>query len=246
MESQVSTSRVRSRPTIARRPRKPGAPHTSATCASVRSTRGTSSQPSTSDRRQRRAACPEARKPPIHGPAQDRIRTLDFGGTAHAARPGTPAQRNVHRLSGVLAKVSIEPLEYATRAHEILEDAARDLLSGTDVPWSGEGVLATNAGLASHRRGDRDAAPAAEGPREHNPDRQDRTRCPALGDGLACRRPWRAPAEQRAAHPGNRPSCSTAGSAGRSRRCPRCPERSRPNSRLRFPRSQSARCGSTP
>jgi iron uptake system EfeUOB component EfeO/EfeM len=54
---------------------------------------------------------------------------------------------NVHRLRGVVGKVSIEPLEYATRAHEILEDAARDLLSGTDVPWSQEGVLATNAGL---------------------------------------------------------------------------------------------------
>jgi iron uptake system EfeUOB component EfeO/EfeM len=54
---------------------------------------------------------------------------------------------NVRRLRGVLGKVSIVPLEYATRAHEILEDAARDLLSGADVPWSKEGVLATNAGL---------------------------------------------------------------------------------------------------
>ncbi len=54
---------------------------------------------------------------------------------------------NVRRLRGVLGKTSIEPLEYATRAHEILEDAARDLLSGADVPWSQEGVLATNAGL---------------------------------------------------------------------------------------------------
>ena len=43
--------------------------------------------------------------------------------------------------------MSITPLEYATRAHEILEDAVRDLLSGVDVPWSGEGVLATAAGL---------------------------------------------------------------------------------------------------
>jgi iron uptake system EfeUOB component EfeO/EfeM len=54
---------------------------------------------------------------------------------------------NVRRLRSVLGKTSIEPLEYATRAHEILEDAARDLLSGADVPWSQEGVLATNAGL---------------------------------------------------------------------------------------------------
>ncbi len=53
----------------------------------------------------------------------------------------------VARLRGTLPSVSITPLEYATRAHEILEDAQRDLLSGADVPWSGEGPLATYAGL---------------------------------------------------------------------------------------------------
>jgi iron uptake system EfeUOB component EfeO/EfeM len=53
----------------------------------------------------------------------------------------------VQRLRGVLPDVSVTPLEYATRAHEILEDAQRDLLSGADVPWSGEGVLGTDAGL---------------------------------------------------------------------------------------------------
>jgi iron uptake system EfeUOB component EfeO/EfeM len=54
---------------------------------------------------------------------------------------------DVRKLKGLLPRVSITPLEYATRAHEILEDAVRDLLSGTDVPLSGEGVLATDAGL---------------------------------------------------------------------------------------------------
>jgi hypothetical protein len=54
---------------------------------------------------------------------------------------------DVHRLAFVLPQASLTPLEYATRAHEILEDAARDFLSGADVPWSGEGVLATDAGL---------------------------------------------------------------------------------------------------
>ena len=34
-------------------------------------------------------------------------------------------------------------------AHEILEDAQRDLLSGMDVPWSGQGVLGTAAGVAA-------------------------------------------------------------------------------------------------
>jgi hypothetical protein len=58
---------------------------------------------------------------------------------------------DVHELRAVLPHVQITPLDYATRAHEILEDAVRDLLSGTDVPWSGEGVLGTAAGLAATR-----------------------------------------------------------------------------------------------
>jgi hypothetical protein len=58
---------------------------------------------------------------------------------------------DVRLLMGRLPSVQITPLEYATRAHEILEDAQRDLLSGADVPWSGEGVLATAAGLTATR-----------------------------------------------------------------------------------------------
>lgn len=54
---------------------------------------------------------------------------------------------DVHTLRGLLPRVSITPREYATRVHEILEDAVRDLISGIDVPWSGAGVLGTDAGL---------------------------------------------------------------------------------------------------
>jgi iron uptake system EfeUOB component EfeO/EfeM len=54
---------------------------------------------------------------------------------------------DVAQLQRVLPHVQIVPLDYATRAHEILEDAVRDLLSGTDVPWSGAGVLGTESGL---------------------------------------------------------------------------------------------------
>ena len=68
-------------------------------------------------------------------------RTL--AGYAHAL------DADVHRLAAVLPHAPLTPLEYATRAHEILEDATRDFLSGADVPWSGEGVLATDAGLAA-------------------------------------------------------------------------------------------------
>jgi high-affinity iron transporter len=58
---------------------------------------------------------------------------------------------DVRALRALLPHVTISPLDYATRAHEILEDAVRDLLSGTDVPWSGAGVLGTAAGLAATR-----------------------------------------------------------------------------------------------
>jgi iron uptake system EfeUOB component EfeO/EfeM len=66
---------------------------------------------------------------------------------ASLARWSTQLSADVRRMRAVLPKVSIDPLDYATRAHEILEDAVRDLLSGTDVPWSAEGVLGTYAGL---------------------------------------------------------------------------------------------------
>jgi high-affinity iron transporter len=54
---------------------------------------------------------------------------------------------NVRALAGALPQATLTPVEYPRRAHEILEDAVRDFLSGMDVPWSGEGVLATDAGL---------------------------------------------------------------------------------------------------
>ena len=56
---------------------------------------------------------------------------------------------DVTKLRGVLPNVHISPLDYATRAHEILEDAVRDLLSGTDVPWSGQGVVGTRSGVVA-------------------------------------------------------------------------------------------------
>jgi iron uptake system EfeUOB component EfeO/EfeM len=58
-------------------------------------------------------------------------------------------EANLGELRSVVAHVKITPLEYATRSHEILEDAQRDLLSGVDVPWSKEGVLGAAAGLAA-------------------------------------------------------------------------------------------------
>jgi hypothetical protein len=55
----------------------------------------------------------------------------------------------VTRLHHVLATTPLDPLDYVARGHEVLEDAQRDYLSGTQVPWSHEGVLATAAGVAA-------------------------------------------------------------------------------------------------
>ena len=57
--------------------------------------------------------------------------------------------RDVAQLRRVLRTAAISPLDYATRAHEILEDAVRDQLSGVDVRWSHEGLLGTAAGVAA-------------------------------------------------------------------------------------------------
>jgi iron uptake system EfeUOB component EfeO/EfeM len=61
-------------------------------------------------------------------------------------------RRDVAKLPHALAVLEITPLDYATRAHEILEDAQRDQLSGRAAKWSGEGLLATAAGLQATDR----------------------------------------------------------------------------------------------
>ena len=62
---------------------------------------------------------------------------------------GTRLQSALAEMAAKLPHAQITPLEYTLRAHEILEDAQRDQLSGTDVAWSGEGVLGTEAGLTA-------------------------------------------------------------------------------------------------
>ncbi|HEX4307525.1 MAG TPA: EfeM/EfeO family lipoprotein [Solirubrobacterales bacterium] len=56
---------------------------------------------------------------------------------------------DLERLRAAVPGVEIDALDYATRGHEIVEDAQRDLMSGMDVPWSHQGVLATAAAVAS-------------------------------------------------------------------------------------------------
>ncbi len=88
----------------------------------------------------------------VHNPRFSGLHRLEYGlwtGASPASLLGTAARlkADVQRMRRTLPHVAISPLEYATRAHEILEDAVRDELSGADVPWSGEGVVATEAGL---------------------------------------------------------------------------------------------------
>jgi hypothetical protein len=56
---------------------------------------------------------------------------------------------DLNRLRAAVPGVEIDSLDYATRGHEIIEDAQRDLMSGMDVPWSHQGVLGTAAALVS-------------------------------------------------------------------------------------------------
>src|SRR5262249_57166662 len=55
---------------------------------------------------------------------------------------------DVKRLRRLVPRITISPLDYATRAHEILEDAQLEQLTGESVPWSGEGVRGTAAALS--------------------------------------------------------------------------------------------------
>jgi iron uptake system EfeUOB component EfeO/EfeM len=55
---------------------------------------------------------------------------------------------DVKRLERLVPRITISPLDYATRAHEILEDAQIEQLTGESVPWSGEGVRGTAAALS--------------------------------------------------------------------------------------------------
>ena len=64
-------------------------------------------------------------------------------------QPAARLAAHVRALRRTVPDIEITPLDYAIRAHEILEDAQRDMLSGVAAPWSGAGVRATAASLAA-------------------------------------------------------------------------------------------------
>jgi iron uptake system EfeUOB component EfeO/EfeM len=59
--------------------------------------------------------------------------------------------RDIARLPQAIRHDPITPLDFALRAHEILEDAERDYMSGRDVAYSREGVVATASALTATR-----------------------------------------------------------------------------------------------
>jgi iron uptake system component EfeO len=67
------------------------------------------------------------------------------------AAPAARLARDVARLPRTLRRLPVTAPDYATRAHEILEDALRDQLSGREAPWSGAGLQTTAAAFAATR-----------------------------------------------------------------------------------------------
>jgi len=88
-----------------------------------------------------------------HFPGLHRIELgLWTGAAPRSLQPVAAALAHaVTQLRRTLPTVPIDTLDYTLRAHEILEDAQRDYMSGDDVPWSGAGVFGTEEGVVATR-----------------------------------------------------------------------------------------------
>jgi high-affinity iron transporter len=67
-------------------------------------------------------------------------------------KTATSISRAVVTLRHTIPGMWVGAFNYILRAHEIMEDAQRDLMSGAEVPWSKEGVSATAAALVADRK----------------------------------------------------------------------------------------------
>jgi iron uptake system EfeUOB component EfeO/EfeM len=89
-----------------------------------------------------------------HSPRFTGLHRIEMGlwsgeAPAKLVAPAAYLAARVKHLQVAVRRIRISPLVYATRAHEILEDAQRDMLSGVDAPWSGAGLRATADSLAA-------------------------------------------------------------------------------------------------
>ncbi len=82
-----------------------------------------------------------------------RVELALFGrrSTRDAQAPAARLSRDVRRLRDRAGRVTIEPLDYALRAHEVLEDALHLQLSGQASPWSSSALNALTANVAGTR-----------------------------------------------------------------------------------------------
>ena len=71
--------------------------------------------------------------------------------TRDAAAPARHLARAVARLRAKVRAMTIDPLEYSLRAHEILEDGIHLQLSGQASPWSGSALVALRAEVRGTR-----------------------------------------------------------------------------------------------
>lgn len=92
----------------------------------------------------------------VHDPQFRGLHRLEYG-LWRGQRPATLVpvaqrlERDIARLPHAIRHDPITPLDFAQRAHEILEDAERDYMSGRDVAYSREGVVATASALSATR-----------------------------------------------------------------------------------------------
>jgi iron uptake system EfeUOB component EfeO/EfeM len=71
--------------------------------------------------------------------------------TRDAVAPAARLARDVVRLRTHVGRIAIDPLEYALRAHEVLEDTLHLQLSGQASPWSGAALTALRGNLRGTR-----------------------------------------------------------------------------------------------
>jgi iron uptake system EfeUOB component EfeO/EfeM len=71
--------------------------------------------------------------------------------TRDAVAPAARLARDVGRLRTHVGRIAIDPLEYALRAHEVLEDTLHLQLSGQASPWSSAALTALRGNLRGTR-----------------------------------------------------------------------------------------------
>jgi iron uptake system component EfeO len=85
------------------------------------------------------------RSPDFTGLHRVELALWEHRSTRDAAAPAAHLTRAVARLRAKVAAVTIDPLEYSLRAHEVLEDGIHLQLSGQASPWSGSALVALRA-----------------------------------------------------------------------------------------------------